>query len=258
MWVGTQNGLNKLDAKTGKCTAYTQGDGLPGNAVSCVLEDDHGDLWMSTNNGVARFDPQRNTFKSYSTVEGLPGTDLTGWGACFKSAAGEMFFGCFSGATAFFTDKVTDSAYVPPIVLTDFRLCGTGAAPGSGSPLKKSINYTNAITLSHKQNIFSIAFSALSYFNPTTNRYRYKLEGLDSEWHEVGSEQRLVNYTTLPAGIYDFREQGATSRGPWSQPGAALRIEVLPPWWSTRWFRAAFAHLVLLLQCSPYPSRFCH
>jgi ligand-binding sensor domain-containing protein len=114
MWIGTQNGLNKLDPKTGKFTAYMQRDGLPGDAVSCVLEDSHGDLWMSTNNGVGRFDPQRNTFKSYSTVDGLPGPDLTGWGACFKSADGEMFFGGFSGATAFFPNKVTDITYAPP------------------------------------------------------------------------------------------------------------------------------------------------
>jgi ligand-binding sensor domain-containing protein len=86
MWIGTQNGLNKLDPKTGKFTAYVQRDGLPGNAVSCVLEDSHGDLWMSTNNGVGRFDLRGNTFKSYSTVDGLPGLDLTGWGACFNRA----------------------------------------------------------------------------------------------------------------------------------------------------------------------------
>jgi hypothetical protein len=121
--------------------------------------------------------------------------------------------------------------------------------------LKKPINYTNAITLSHNQEIFSIAFSALSYFNPTMNRYRYKLERLDSEWHEVGSEQRLVNFTALPAGIYVFRVQGATSLGPWSEPGVALRIEVLPPWWSTWWFRAACATLLLLLIWSAYRYR---
>jgi ligand-binding sensor domain-containing protein len=97
MWVGTQNGLNELDPKTGTFTVYTHQNGLAGNAASCILEDGHGDLWMSTNNGVSRFDPQRTTFKNYSTADGLPGTDLTGWGACSKSAAGEMFFAGFSG-----------------------------------------------------------------------------------------------------------------------------------------------------------------
>ena len=73
MWVGTQNGLNKLELQTNKFTTYTQRDGLPGNAVGCILEDGDGDLWMSTNNGVARFDPQRKAFKNYSAADGLPG-----------------------------------------------------------------------------------------------------------------------------------------------------------------------------------------
>ena len=128
MWLGTQDGLNKFDAKTGTFTVYGRRDGLPGNAVGCILEDDHGDLWMSTNNGVARFNPQTRAFKNYSTADGLPGPDLTGWGACSRSAAGEMFFGGFSGATAFFPDRVTDSDDAPPVVLTDFRLFGLPVA----------------------------------------------------------------------------------------------------------------------------------
>ncbi|MCU1248683.1 MAG: Two component sensor histidine kinase [Edaphobacter sp.] len=254
-WVGTQNGLNKLEPKTGTFTVYTQQDGLAGNAVGCILEDGHGDLWMSTNNGVSRFDTQRKAFKNYSTADGLPGADFTGWGACFKSASGEMFFAGFSGATAFYPDKVEDSSYVPPVVLTNFRLSGGPVAIGGGSPLEKSITYASVLNLSHRQNMFSLEFSALSYSNPATNRYRYKLEGLDSEWHEVGSEQRLVNYTTLPAGIYRFRVQGATSRGPWSDGSAGLRIEILPPWWSTLWFRVLCGAAFLALFWTLYQLR---
>src|SRR6201998_2960025 len=126
-------------------------------------------------------------FKNYSAADGLPGSDLTGWGACFKSSSGEMFFGGFSGGIAFHSDKVVDSPYVPPVVLTDFRLFNRSVRVGSDSPLRKSIGYTSALSLSHEQNVLSIEFSALSYFNAATNRYRYKLEGLDREWHEVGS-----------------------------------------------------------------------
>ena len=255
IWVGTQAGLDKLDPKTGKFTGYTQRDGLPGNAVSCILEDDHGDLWMSTNSGIGRFDLKRNTFENYSAADGLPGPDLTGWGACYKSTAGEMFFGGFNGATAVFPDKVRDSSYVPPVVLTDLRLLGSDVVPGSQSVLKKSIAYTDAITLTHKQNIFSIEFSALSYLDPATNRYRYMLEGLDHQWNQVGSDQRIASYTTLPAGIYTFRVQGATNRGAWSEPGAQLRIEILPQWWETLWFRVTFVVLLLFAGLSAYKYR---
>ena len=237
MWVATRNGLDRFDSRTGHFKTYYERDGLAGNAIDCVLEDERGNLWMSTNKGISRLDPAKRTFTNYSGADGLPGEDLTGWCTCFKSPSGEMFFGGFSGATAFHPDKVVAGSYIPRIILTDLLLNGSPVEIGSDSPLKKSITSTSDLTLSHEQNVFSLTFAALSYFNPAANRYRYKLEGLDREWNEVGSDRRLATYTTLPAGKYTFRVQGATSNGPWSEPGVTLRVEVLPPWWSTLWFR---------------------
>ncbi len=252
MWVGTQNGLDKFVPRTSTFVVYNERDGMGGNAVSCILEDQRGLLWMSTNKGVSSFDPRTQKFSNYTVADGLPGPDLTGWGTCFKSAAGEMFFGGFSGVTAFFPDQVVAdavvaNAFVPPIVLTDIRLFGRPVTLSPGSPLKKAVNYTDTITLAHSQNIFSIGFSALSYLNAATNRYRYMLEGLDQKWNEVGSDQRLASYTTLPTGTYMFHVQGASRRGPWSEPGAQLRIQILPPWWATQWFRITCLVLILLL-----------
>jgi PAS domain S-box-containing protein len=255
MWVGTQNGLNKFEPQTSTFTVYGERDGMAGTVVSCILEDGRGRLWMGTNQGVSSFDPLTKRFNNYTSADGLPGADLTGWGACYKSADGKMFFGGFSGATAFYPDKVTEGRYVPPVVLTDFRLSGAPVEIGAGSPLEKSITYADSLTLSHIQSMFSLEFSALSYSNPATNRYRYKLEGLDSNWHEVGSEQRLVNYTTLPARSYVFRVQGATSQGPWSEPGIALRIEILPAWWNTWWFRVICMAVFVMLLVAIYRRR---
>jgi signal transduction histidine kinase len=149
-----------------------------------------------------------------------------------------MFFAGFSGATAFFPGKVEQDQFaVPQPVLTDFRLFGTSVSPSPSTPLKAAINRTRSIRLSHEQNVFSIEFSALTYLNTGTVRYRYKLDGLDNAWHEVGSDERLASYTTLPAARYTFHVQAATSRGPWS-PDVTLAIEVLPPFWKTRWFLA--------------------
>ncbi len=255
IWAGTQNGLDQLDLRTGKFTVYYERDGLAGNVVSCILEDERGDLWMSTNNGVSRFDPLRKTFKNYTVIDGLPGPDLTGWGACYKSPTGEMFFGGFSGATAFHPDKVVDSSYVPPITLTDFRLFGTRVEVGAGSPLDKAITHATALTLSHQQNTFSLEFSALSYLNAATNRYRYKLEGLDRQWNEVGSDQRLVTYPAVPPGDYIFRVQASSYRGVWNQPGATLHIAILPPWWATSWFRSLMGLACVGLILGAYKSR---
>ncbi len=210
---------------------------------------------MSTNNGVASFDVRRKLFKSYSSADGLPGLDLTGWGACVKSPSGEMFFGGFAGATSFYPDKVQEGLSVPPIVLTDLRVFGTSVAVGGNSILKRAINYTDSIRLTDKQDVFSVQFSALSFANPVTNRYRYMLEGLDPQWNEVGGDQRLASYTTLSAGIYKFHVEGATSHGPWTKPGRELTIEILPPWWLTPWFRALSVFIVLILLWMLYQLR---
>src|SRR5260370_28303668 len=201
---------------------------MSGTVVSCILQDGRGTLLMSTNNGISSFDTKSEHFSNYTTADGLPGPDLTGTGACYESPRGEMFFAGFSGATAFFPNKVVESPYVAQPALTDFRLFGSSVLPGLLSPLKMAINRASAIHLSHSENIFSIEFSSLSYFNPETNRYRYKLAGIDKGWREVGSDERLATYTTLPAGNYTFRVEAATSRGPRS-PDVILAIKILPP-----------------------------
>jgi ligand-binding sensor domain-containing protein len=240
LWVGTQNGLDKFDPATRTFKSYDRRNGLSGTVISCILQDRGGTLWMSTDNGISSFDMSSVHFANYTAADGLPGPDLTGMGTCYESSRGEMFFAGFSGATAFFPDKVAEKPYTPRPVLTDFRLFGSSVVPGRGSPLKTAINWTSFIELSHSENILSIEFSALSYLNPETNRYRYKLDGVDKGWREVGSDERLASYTTLPAGNRTFRLEAATSRGPWS-PDLVLEIRILPPFWQTYWFLTCFA-----------------
>jgi PAS domain S-box-containing protein len=255
LWIGTQNGLDLFDARANQFVHFNENHGLAGSVVACVLEDAAHRLWMSTNAGISSFDPKQQRFNNYTVTDGLPGPDLTGWAACAKSTSGEMFFGGFSGAAAFHPDRIPNVAYVPPVVLTGFRLFGLPVEIGKESPLKQSITRTHGITLTHSQDIFSIDFSALSYVNPGANRYRYRLEGLQQEWVQVSSEERQASYTTLPTGDYTFRVQGATGRGPWSDPGAALLIHVLPPWWGTWWFRTMAGLLVVGALCVVYLLR---
>jgi signal transduction histidine kinase/ligand-binding sensor domain-containing protein len=255
IWIGTENGLNRLDPATGKFAAYDSHTGLSGNAIDCILEDDHGYLWMNTNKGLSKFNPNDGTFANYSEADGLPGTDLTGWAACSKSRRGELFFAGFAGAVGFFPDKLEEAPYAPQVVLTDLELSGAPATIGGNGPLQQSIAYTDGIRLPCGTNFFSLTFAGLRYFGPESNRYRYKLEGLDSNWYEVGSNKRRATYTTLPAGVYTFRVQAATARGAWSEPGTSLQIVMLPAWWATWWLRAIYVALFAFAIWAAYVVR---
>jgi signal transduction histidine kinase/ligand-binding sensor domain-containing protein len=245
VWAGTENGLARLDPRTGRFASYDVLDGLAGNAVACILEDREGVLWVSTNKGLSRFDPATRTFLNYSEMDGLPGNDLSGWNTCYKSSRGEMFFGGFPGAVAFFPDRLRERPGAPAVVLTDFKVSGKSVPIAPDSPLTQSITYTDRVTLSHTQNMFSITFAGLDYLSSQSTRYRYRLEGLEQQWNEVGSDQRHATYTTLPAGQYTLRVQAARSRGSWNN-GATLAIEILPPWWETWWLRTLVGLLLML------------
>jgi ligand-binding sensor domain-containing protein/signal transduction histidine kinase len=239
LWVGTQNGLDKLDPNGVILAHFTERNGLAGNTVSCILEDRAHELWISTNRGLSRLDTATRSFKTYGAEDGLPGPDLTGWGGCSQSKSGEMFFAGFSGATAFFPQKVTDPTYAPPVVFTNFRLYDASSQVEGKTHSVININYSRNLKLLSSQNKFSIEFSALSFLSPASNRLRYRMQdqGRQGEWTEVSSNQRSATYMALPAGSYVFEVQGATRHGPWSTSGATLNIMLLAPWWKSLWFR---------------------
>ena len=111
------------------------------------------------------------------------------------------------------------------------------------------------MTLSHDQNLFSFEFAALSYVDPQRNQYRYMLEPLDRSWNPVDPSRRIATFTTLPAGHYTLRVQGSNNRGVWNEQGVTLRLEILPPWWGTTWFRSACAGVFLALLWAGYQLR---
>jgi ligand-binding sensor domain-containing protein/signal transduction histidine kinase len=254
VWVPTSNGLNEFHPATKHFSVYSGRDGLPSNAIDCVLEDTRGRLWMNTTKGVSSFDPKTRTFRNFSTAEGLPGPEMAASGACLRSESGRMYFAGFSGATTFLPEAIPDSNQAPPTEITDFRLLGNSHS-SEHQIAPQAISYASKIVLSHEQTPFSLTFAAFAYSDPAANRYRYMLEGLDDSWTEVGSDSRTVTYTALPARKYRFRVQGATNSSQWSEPGAVLEITLLPAWWNTWWFRTAYVMAALLAAWFVYRYR---
>ena len=254
IWVGTDNGLNRLDPAAGTFETNFERDGLSGNNVSRILEDDDGKLWVSTNKGLSRFDPRNKSSENYYVSDGIAGNEFYNYASAFKSRTGEMFFSSYAGVTAFYPRDVVDNPYAPPVVITDLRVAGKSLPIGGKSPLKRSVPFIDTVKLSHTQNVVSLQFSALSYANPEGNRYRYRLDGLDTAWNESGSDQRVITYSLAP-GTYLFHVQGSNSRGIWNEEGTSLQIEISPPWWSTEWFRACAVTAAVLLLGALYRYR---
>lgn len=237
LWIGTDGaGLLRLDVASETIVQYNEEAGLPSDVITGILADPQGNLWVSTGSGLVKFNPENETVVQYGLRDGLLGTDFQEAFAA-DAASGRFYFGHAGGLLAFDPTTLLANDHVPPLRLTDFRLFNQPVPVHEGSVLEQAIDQTRAITLPHTASVFSFEFSALDFTRSEKNQYGYIMEGFETEWNEVDSNQRYVTYTSLPAGSYTFRVRGTNNHGVWNEAGTAVALTILPPWWETVWFR---------------------
>ncbi|MFT3831651.1 MAG: two-component regulator propeller domain-containing protein [Opitutaceae bacterium] len=239
LWIGGSAGLFRFDRVTETFTQrYTRQDGLPSDTVVSLQADLNGRLWLGTSRGLCRLDPKSRKVRNYDRSDGLP-ANLFAVRAATRDAAGRLYFGTAAGAVSFHPDELRDDPTPPPVALTEFRVLDQVVeAGGAGSPLREAVSVAEAVRLAPGQAIFSIGFAALDFTAPEKNAYRFRMEGFDPDWRVAAPGARQASYTNLPPGEYTFRVKAANGDGVWNEVGAALRVVVLPPWWSRLWFRA--------------------
>ncbi len=241
LWVSTEDGLSRYIPESDTFARFQLQEGLPDTTILSMLEDNEGYLWIATKRGLSKFDPRSETFRNYVKENGLQGTGFSKGHA--RGQDSKLYFGGDGGLNAFYPQDIVDNPYIPPVLLTDFQLFNESVPVGEDSLLQNPLWDTETIILNHEQDFFSIEFAALSYAAPEKNRYRFKLEGFDKTWHEVGAERRFATYTSLPPGDYTFRVQAANEDGVWNEQGASIKITVTPPWWETTLFRGSMVVL---------------
>lgn len=228
-------GLNKLISvdKKGKALfkSYTVKDGLPSDVLLSIQEDNAGNLWISTENGLSKFIPSSERFENYDD-KSFGFKVRFNEGASVKTFMNEMAFGASGGLFIFKPDAIRKSQYIPQIVLSRLMVSNTEIVPGDKSILKVTLDDTEKLILSHKENIFTIQYASLDMRNSANIQYAYILEGFDKEWTYV-DKQRSATYTNLPKGDYTFRVKSTNSDGVWVDNIRSLPIMVLPSFWET-------------------------
>jgi signal transduction histidine kinase/ligand-binding sensor domain-containing protein/ActR/RegA family two-component response regulator len=227
IWFGTYGGgLNRFNRDKQKWTCYSVKEGLTNPVVYGILEDETGNLWLSTNNGIYQFNPVKKRARNYNVREGLVNNEFNS-GAFSKSRfTGEMFFGGMNGIDRFHPGKMAINEYVPPVVITAFKVFNRTVRFG------RAISEVKEIKLGYTDNFFSFEFAALNYKNQHLNQYAYMLEGFDKDWVYCGT-RRHAGYTNIRGGDYVFRVKGSNSGGTWNETGASVKVVISPPFWQT-------------------------
>ena len=257
IWIGTTCGLNRFDPQGGDFERFGVKDGLPNATIYGILEDQEGYLWISTNQGLSRFSLATGTFDNYDVSDGLQENEFNAQ-ACRRGRSGTLYFGGINGLTSFFPENIRNSCSRPRVVLSSLELANRTVALGPDDQgravLEKPVHLTGRVFLDHSDIVVTLGFAALDYAAPEAIRYAYRLDGFDSEWHDVG-DRRYATYTNLPPGDYMFRARATNHDGVWSPFEARLGLTMTPPWWQRAWFRIAAALGLLLLLLGIHRSR---
>lgn len=227
-------GLSKLmryEGGVAEFKNYSKLNGAPSDIILNLAEDSYGKLWMSSANGLLSFDPQTEQFNSYDQSDGLNCTVFSE-ASILNMNDERIAIGSNAGLHVFSPEKLRKSSFVPPLVFTDFQLFNKDVEVGGiDSPLKYAIDYTDTITLTSNQTVFTIAFSALDFENIRGINYAYRLKGFEDEWSYT--RMPLVTYTNLPKGNYLFEVKSTNSDGVWVDNTRHVQMRVLPSFWQS-------------------------
>jgi signal transduction histidine kinase/ligand-binding sensor domain-containing protein len=233
-WFATEGGgLCKLSKDKKIFTRFTTKEGLPSNFIFKSLEDNKKNLWITTSKGLVRMDLIDNTTTVYTKARGLL-NDQFNYNSGYKDSQGKLYLGSVRGMITFKPEEFHQSYFVPPVYITGFQVHNHELEINKDTAvLKKSIIYTDKITLPYDQSSVSIDFAAISFASPEVTGYRYIMEGLEKDWTYIKSNRR-VYFTKLEPGTYFFKLKAAVN-GLWNKQEKKLTIQILPPIWATKW-----------------------
>ena len=242
IWIGTAGGgVNIYDPVSETFSQLSQKDGLPGNDVYGILEDNSGLIWMSTENGITAYSPKTKSFRNFDYMDGLQGNQFNP-GAAFKSKNGELYFGGSNGFTRFNPGTLKENPIPPKTYITGLEINNQVVNHISAPTLiKKSLLTLDNLDLKYNQNSLRLEFVANNFLLPQKNWFKYRLIGYNSSWIEVKKDNKAI-FTKIPPGNYVFEVVAANNDGKWYDTPTRLYINIHRPWWSS-----AFAIISYLL-----------
>jgi signal transduction histidine kinase len=213
--------------------------GVPGR-VSGIVETEAGDLWVNGFSGISHVsaadlkkwihDPGSAVSAEHlDELDGLPGLsgETTPEPSVVEGPDGRLWFATTKGV-----------AWLDPAALEKNRdrLPPTVVISAIVSNGKTYAN-SNSVTIpAHSENL-EIDYAALSLSLPERVLFRYKLDGLDNEWQDVGT-RRQAYYTKLRPAHYKFHVIACNNDGVWNESGATLDFSIAPAFYQTAWFQA--------------------
>ena len=260
LWIATDGGLSRLN--NGRIATLSSENGLPCDAVQWTIEDDAHSVWLMMPCGLVR----------------IPRSDVDAAISADK-AKGRIHATIFDGSDGLRTLAVLTNDYTPHVTKsTDGKLwfvapdgisvVDPGHLPSNNLPPPVHIEQITADRKAYDVSAgdsgparlpplirdLEIDYTAPSLVAPERVLFRYKLEGRDQDWKDVGN-RRQAFYTNLSPGNYRFRVTASNNSGVWNDAGTFLDFSVAPAYYQSNWFRVTCLAALLGLLWGLYQLR---
>ncbi len=236
VWLGTHLG-GLVYVRDHQVDQITSAHGLCDDSVFSITELGDGSFWMTSNIGVftvprsdllAIVEGASTTIdcRLLSVADGLRSPECNGGQqpSAWSDQDGHIWFATVDGAARLNPEKLPHLA--PPVIVDQILIDREAVSLMSGS---------HELELPSQCSEVMIAFTALDLSNAEQLGFRYRLDGLDTDWVET-NDRRRASFSRLPPGRYRFDVQARIGDGSWGKTHHLVSFQKRPRFVETHWF----------------------
>jgi signal transduction histidine kinase len=243
LWAARWGSVTQMDPAGRILTVLTAQDGLYDRENKGLAEDRSGNIWIGNYEGLHCYQPATKRLLRFTMNDGLLSNNTTGRIAATPDG-NELLIGQKNGLNVVQAGKLLQPYPPPTLAISSFKI----------EEQEQNLDFTGTVQLKPSQNAFSVDFTTLNYNKLHYNQYAYYLAGFEPTWRRSGTAHRAY-YTNLDPGEYTLYMKAGDAFGNWNPAPLQLRIEVLPAYYQTWWFKLLLAGMGAALLYTLYRYR---
>lgn len=243
-WMATNIGLYKFENQVFKKVVLD--DNLKAETVFDVVVD-NGIAWMSSNIGLLMVELENlEDFVDGDTpfargrlldrYDGMASQECTGATRMTLDNEGFLWVPTLGGVAVLDPENVEENEQIPEVYVTDLVTDFSD----------RNLTHGKELVIEPGVLRYEFKFTSLSFVAPPKVQFKYRLEGIDQDWVEAGTEREAI-YTNLPKGNFTFRVIATNNDGLWNEEGASIKFRVEPYFYETTLFIVGMIVLVGVL-----------